>query len=204
MGKQKSTVIGSLTSIAIIGASGYCVWRFALGSPTTVEEAQQGAQDLWEKAKTINFDDFTQVLEDGLEGLDFGGMFDSDPKLGDNTTYVWRSNLVEPSNGGLHLTLRNALDDTWQQEFEDAISDWEKSPALTLDPQRVEVDHNCNRVDGVMVVCNANFGETGWVGINENEISGDVIMSSVAKMNEFYLRNANYDHRRYTMCHEVG
>ena len=204
MGKQKTTVIGSLTSIAILGASGYCVWRFALGSPTTVEEAQQGAKDLWEKAKTINFDDFTQVLEDGLEGLDFGGMFDSDPKLGDNTTYTWRSDLVEPSNGGLHLTLRNALDDTWQQEFEDAISDWEESPALTLDPQRVEVDHDCNRVDGVMVVCNANFGETGWAGINENEISGEGIMSSVAKMNEYYLRNANYDHRRYTMCHEVG
>jgi hypothetical protein len=46
-----------------------------------------------------------------------------------------------------------------------------------------------------MVVCNANFGETGWVGINENELAGDVIMSSVAKMNEFYLRNAEYDHR---------
>jgi hypothetical protein len=31
-----------------------------------------------------------------------------------------------------------------------------------------------------------------------------VIQSSVAKMNEYYLRNANYDHRRFTMCHEIG
>jgi hypothetical protein len=135
----KSTVIGSLTSVAIIGASGYCVWRFALGSPTTVEEAQQGAGDLWEAAKNIDFDDFTKVLEDGLEGLDFTSFFDNDPKLGDNTTYSWKSSLIEPSNGGLHLTLYNALDDTWQQEFSDAISDWQESPALTLDPQRVEV-----------------------------------------------------------------
>ena len=197
-------MLGSFTSLAIIGAGGYCIWRFALGSPTTVEEAKKGAQDLWEQAKNIDFDDFTAVLEGGLDGLDFGRFFDSDPKLGDNTTYNWMSKLVEPDNGGLHLTLLNALDDTWQQEFEDAISDWQESPALTLDPQRVEVDYDCNRVDGVMVVCNANFGETGWVGINENEISGDKILSSVAKMNEFYLRNAEYDHRRYTMCHEVG
>ena len=80
MGRGRNTVIGSLTSLAVIGASGYCVWRFALGSPTTVEEAEQGAKDLWEKAKNFDFDDFTQVLEDGLEGLDFGSFFDSDPR----------------------------------------------------------------------------------------------------------------------------
>lgn len=125
--------------------------------------------------------------------------------MGDNTTYAWKSNLVQPNNGGLHLELQNALDDTWQEEFAVAVSDWEESPALTLSPVRVDVDHTCKRVDGVQVVCNANFGETGWVGINENEIaSGGIIMSSVSKMNEFYLRNADYDHRRYTMCHEIG
>jgi len=26
----------------------------------------------------------------------------------------------------------------------------------------------------------------------------------VAKMNEYYLMNADYDHRRFTMCHEIG
>lgn len=55
-----------------------------------------------------------------------------------------------------------------------------------------------------MVVCNANFGATGWVGINENQIIGGRIVSSVAKMNEYYLRNGGYDHRRFTMCHEIG
>ena len=60
-------------------------------------------------------------------------------------------------------------------------------------------------MDGVMVVCNANFGATGWVGINEIIFSGQQeIVSSVSKMNEYYLLNAEYDHRRYTMCHELG
>jgi len=102
------------------------------------------------------------------------------------------------------LTLRNALDDTWQDAFEAAVADWRESDALVLTTERVEVDHTCTPVDGVMVVCNANFGATGWVGINENTITGKVITGSVAKMNEYYLRNANDAHRQFTMCHEVG
>ena len=196
--------IGSFILIAVIGISGYCIWKYSLGSPTNLSEAQQGFKDLWNAAGNVTLDDFKDVLKNGLDGLDFGRFFDNDPSVGDNSTYNWKSEYIQPNNGGLHLTLYNALDDTWQQEFQDAVADWEESPALVLTTERVDVDHNCTRVDGVMVVCNANFGATGWVGINENEIIGGVIYSSVAKMNEYYLRNAEYDHRRYTMCHEVG
>jgi hypothetical protein len=31
-----------------------------------------------------------------------------------------------------------------------------------------------------------------------------VIVTSVAKMNEYYLYNAEYANRQYTMCHEIG
>ena len=144
----------------------------------------------------------TDVL-DGLDDLSFGGLFNEDPKLGNNQTTRWKSEFIK--DDGLHLTLYNALDDTWQQEYNDAIADWQQSDALQLTTQRVAVDYECTRVDGVMVVCNANFGATGWVGINENSISSrGVILSSVSKMNEYYLRNADYNHRRFTMCHEVG
>ena len=144
----------------------------------------------------------TDVL-DGLDDLSFGGLFNEDPKLGNNQTTRWKSDYIK--DDGLHLTLYNALDDTWQSEYSDAIADWQQSDALQLTTQRVAVDYECTRVDGVMVVCNANFGATGWVGINENSISSrGVILSSVSKMNEYYLRNADYNHRRFTMCHEVG
>ena len=51
-----------------------------------------------------------------------------------------------------------------------------------------------------------NFGETGWLGINEvlKSVPQNIIQSSVAKMNEHYLLNADYDERLYTMCHELG
>ena len=51
-----------------------------------------------------------------------------------------------------------------------------------------------------------NYGETGWLGINEvlKTVPQGIIQSSVAKMNEHYLLNADCDERLYTMCHEVG
>jgi|EP01082_Thalassiosira_pseudonana_P010274 predicted Zn-dependent protease len=199
MSKNRS-IMGGLSTLIILGVSGFLVWKYALNSPQNMGEAQQGASDLWGKARDT---DWGEVL-DGLDGLDFGSFFDQDPKLGDNTTYSWHKDHVEPNNGGLHLTLVNVLTDDWQQEFDDAIADWKESPALTLTTERGEVDSACTRKDGVMIVCNNNFGETGWVGINENEIVNGMIISSVSKMNEYYLNNAEYDHRRYTMCHEVG
>jgi len=36
------------------------------------------------------------------------------------------------------------------------------------------------------------------------ELLNGYITASVAKLNEFYLRNADYEKRRYTMCHELG
>lgn len=185
--KRCCGMVGTLLTLSLLGGAGYAIWRYALGSPTTLSAARQG------------FGDFTNVLKDGLQGLDFGKSFGNDPQAGDSTMYTWQSEYIQPNNGGLHLTLLNALDDTWQDEFYDAVGDWSNSPALSLELEKVEVDYDCNRVDGVMIVCNGNFGDTGWVGINQNEIKRDMIVSSVTKMNEFYLRNADYEHRRYTM-----
>jgi hypothetical protein len=186
-----------VTTVIILGVAGFLTWKYGLDQPKSWEEAKEGFSGLDEKWDTLNF---TNVL-DSLDDIDFGGLFGSDPAKGDATVRKWPADYID---GGLHLTLLNALDDTWQSEFDDALADWQESDALDLTIDRVDVDYECNRIPGVMVICNANFGATGWVGINQNEIKDGVIMSSVAKMNEYYLRNADYDHRRFTMCHEVG
>jgi len=56
------------------------------------------------------------------------------------------------------------------------------------------------------IYLSGNYGETGWLGINEvlKTVPAGIIQSSVAKMNEHYLLNADYDERLYTMCHELG
>ena len=197
----------ALFTFTVLSIAGFLTWKYGLDEPRNWDETQDGFQDMWEAAgdqwKKWDLGNFTDVL-DSLDGVNFNDLFGGDPMLGDNTTVNWNNDHVESDNGGLHLTLQNALDDTWQSEFEAAVADWQESDALQLTTERVAVDYNCNMVEGVMVVCNANFGATGWVGINENSILRGVIIASVAKMNEYYLRNADFDHRRFTMCHEIG
>ncbi len=195
--KSRSRICLCVTTLVILGIAGYLTWKYALDEPTTWDETKEGISGLDEKWDNMNF---TNVLE-SLDDFNFGELFDSDPAKGDATSRKWPEEYID---GGLKLTLLNALDDTWQSEFGDATSDWMESDALDLTIERVDVDYECTRIAGVMVICNANFGATGWVGINQNEIKEGVIMSSVAKMNEYYLRNADYDHRRFTMCHEIG
>lgn len=150
------------------------------------------------------FANFTNVL-DNIRDRSFSDFFreGSDPFVGDNSTSSWPTK----GDGGLSLQIVNALDENWQTEFNSAIADWEGGTpdSLTLTVERVEVDHTCTSVEGKMVVCNANFGDTGWLGINEIlSYEGGFVISSVAKMNEFYLKNAEYPKRQFTMCHEIG
>jgi len=150
------------------------------------------------------FNNFTNVL-DTIRDRNFGDFYrpETDPFVGDNSTMSWPTEGM----GGLSLKIINALDDDWQVEFNTAITDWENgSPdTLSLTAQFGEVDHTCTPVEDKMKVCNANFGDTGWLGINEIlSFDNGFVISSVAKMNEFYLKNAAYEKRQFTMCHEIG
>jgi len=166
----------------------------------------------------LDVDDFTHVLGN-LSDADWDAGFQEDPNAGssygsnggdgsmpDRENHIWK----QARGNGLTLTLQNALDETWQTEYEAALADWSESEALTLSSVSVDVDHSCKPVTGLMKVCNGNFGHTGWVGINELQIvyqnggKAGYIETSVAKMNEYYLLNAAYAQRQYTMCHEIG
>jgi len=195
MAKQKCCQL--IFAILFIGGGGYLIWHF-LGRPSTTEELQDALKD--------SFDDFSDAL-DNLTDDAFGDLWNStdDPSVGsvkDNTTYEWVN-----SKNGLSLELYNALDDSWQGEYAIAVKDWEEGTpdSLTLSTKKVTVDHGCTPVDGVMKVCNGNYGESGWLGINELIIlNKKTIKNSVAKMNEHYLLNADGNKRRYVMCHEIG
>jgi len=202
-------IIGSITTLLLLGGVGVAIWYF-LGKPENFEEVQDGLGDAFNRTKDqIDNFDFGDVL-DSLEGFDFGQFFNDDPFAGNTTVTLWQEKFIERDNGGLQLTIVNSLSEEWQEEFDVALADWQESEALTLSVEVEPVDNawenekKCKRQDGLLVVCNGNFGETGWVGICENEVLGGRIISAVAKMNEYYLNNADFAERRFTMCHEIG
>ncbi|KAL7559976.1 hypothetical protein ACA910_022464 [Epithemia clementina (nom. ined.)] len=123
------------------------------------------------------------------------------------------ANAWSNNGNGVSLTVINALETKWYQYFYDAIDDWDNGypDTLTLSTDFNQVagagshDAACSTISGRVKVCNGNYGNTHWKGINEVLIDGNgFIVASAARMNEFYLGNNDDDQMQYTMCHELG
>ena len=53
-------------------------------------------------------------------------------------------------------------------------------------------------------VCNNNYGNTQWKGINLITLQYNYIIDSVVKINDFYFQTQNKQEMRYIICHKVG
>ena len=116
----------------------------------------------------------------------------------------WRG--FTSGHGGLELEIVNSLDSDWYPYFHQAVQEWDEgSPdTLTLTVSYDTPDATCDPIQGKMRVCNGDYGNTDWEGINEILLEYDRIVWSAAKMNEYYLSRASDEKRQYTMCHEVS
>jgi len=113
------------------------------------------------------------------------------------------------STGGLELMIVNALETNWHEFFNTAVSQWDNGTpdALNLTTSVQDPQPACNAEDRLLKVCNGNYGETQWIGINMLLIENGWIYSSKARMNDFYLtgnQTVDFPQMAYTMCHEIG
>ncbi len=124
-------------------------------------------------------------------------------KVGEHN--MWVADLVD---NGLNLVVLNSLDrgSNWNDFFRESISDWDNGTpdSVTLKIRRVPEDPECTPVRRTMKVCNGDYGPTDWRGVNQIILANDFIISSVAKMNDYYLEGTNRAQKLYTMCHELG
>lgn len=66
---------------------------------------------------------------------------------------------------------------------------------------------NCRAVAGRIEVCNAAYGNNGWLGLASIWLSGGHISQGTTKLNDTYFNSASYDTpawRRMVTCQEVG
>jgi len=129
---------------------------------------------------------------------------------GNQTMIGWK---IGKNAGMLSLTVINALTEDWDEYFEVAVNDWNSGnpDVLDLKTTNEEADPQCVPKEGVMKVCNDDYGDTNWKGLNEMLTQEGYIIASVAKMNERYLdetvvtnQDKLFHERKYTMCHEIG
>lgn len=105
-------------------------------------------------------------------------------KLGDNVTPVWDSYLQTTS------------------------TDWTASTVLntTIVPGST-TPKKCTATAGMVQICNAAYGQRGWLGIASINISGPHITQGTVKVNDTYFDTAKYNTsawRNVVMCQEVG
>jgi hypothetical protein len=108
-------------------------------------------------------------------------------KLGDNVSGAWDSMLVTAS------------------------SDWSKS--TVLDTQIVAGGtrpKSCRPTSGRVEVCNANYGNTGWLGVAQIWITGGThITQGTVKNNDYYFGSSSYQYNntaemQHVICQEIG
>jgi hypothetical protein len=99
---------------------------------------------------------------------------------------------------GLTLIVENAMDESYVRLFDQSVVQWNASSALDLKPRRVEVDPECSVMQGRLRICNSDYGDTMWRGINVAILDrNEHIMYSTAKINDRHMDSV--DQKVYTM-----
>ncbi|KAL7431143.1 hypothetical protein ACHAXH_002558 [Discostella pseudostelligera] len=154
---------------------------------------------------------FGKQVSDSLDPATWlPGYPESDPSLGSvgkNAKWIPLDGEVE--GNGLTLSVLNNLasGSDWDEYFNTAIYDWDNGTpdAVTFSLRTMDsYDPDCQAVRRAMKVCNGNYGPTDWRGVNQILLQDNYIVTSLAKMNDYYLEGTDIAQKQYTMCHELG
>jgi hypothetical protein len=123
--------------------------------------------------------------------------------------HAWGNYHWERSSNSVSLSVGDNVDGNyWQSNLKNAISDWNLSGVLYLThvPGGAK-PKSCRPSDGMIEVCSADYGNTGWLGVAQIWVSGDHIGRGTVKVNDFYHRKSPYNSeawKQLVICQEVG
>lgn len=109
----------------------------------------------------------------------------------------------------MNLKIANNLTTVnWDIAFGVSTVDWSASSVLNV----VEINgtanpRQCRPTGGQVEVCNATYGNNGWLGIASIWLSGGHISQGTVKLNDTYFNTAKYNTpawRNLVMCQEIG
>jgi len=133
--------------------------------------------------------------------------------LGDNLTSGWDGYLR--TTAGADDTLNKVRD--WNDEWDDPddTPDTGKFDALntpivagkTNNTSGTRTPKKCAPTSGRVEVCNAAYGNNGWLGLAQIWANGNEIVQGTAKLNDSYFGSSTYNTpgwKNLVMCQEVG
>ncbi len=106
------------------------------------------------------------------------------------------------------LKLGDNVSSAWDAYLGTTSSDWSVSTELNTTIVAGQAKgRNCRPTSGRVEVCNATYGNNGWLGLAQIWASGNHITQGVAKVNDTYFNTLKYNTpgwRNLVMCQEVG
>lgn len=123
--------------------------------------------------------------------------------------YLWQTN---EDKLRLDIAYRFANTSAWLSYYQGALVKWEQNSRSPLDLTDRGQDSGtdpaiCAPKPGMVLVCAAAYGQSGWVGIAEIELNGIYITQATAKFNDTYYATPQYNNdgqRQFVACHEIG
>lgn len=118
-------------------------------------------------------------------------------------TYHWAH-----STATFNLPLGDNLTPNWDPYLRTTSVDWSKSSILdtSVVPGKTTAKL-CRPSLGRVEVCNASYGNNGWLGIAQIWVSGGHIVQGITKLNDTYFSTKTYNTipwKNMVMCQEVG
>ena len=107
------------------------------------------------------------------------------------------------------LKVGDNVSSQWDPMLNTAISDWSQSTVLDLTKVAGGTRSKpCKPTAGRIEVCNARYGNTGWLGIAQIWITGGThITQAITKVNDTYFDTPTYNTtawRNLVMCQEIA
>lgn len=109
----------------------------------------------------------------------------------------------------LNLRVVDAVSSQWDGHLVTAIGDWNASTVIDLTEEAGSSVNpkKCTAINGKVLVCNAAYGQRGWLGIATIWASGNHITKATTKLNDSYHNFPPYNSgawRALVTCQEVG
>jgi len=128
-----------------------------------------------------------------------------------SATHSWNGYHWARTANPFTIKLGDNVSGAWESMLQIASSDWSKSNVLdTTVVAGGTRPKPCKPTAGRVEVCNASYGNTGWLGVAQIWITGGVhITQGVVKNNDYYFGSSSYQYNntaemQHVICQEIG
>jgi hypothetical protein len=107
----------------------------------------------------------------------------------------------------VYLDVGDNLTNQWAGYLATAVTDWNVAPELELTIVNGLSDSSCAPTFGRIEVCNAAYGDNGWLGLAQVWAKGQHILQATTLVNDTYYSLPFYDTyewRQMVMCQEIA